>query len=177
MTTPDDSEWLAVEDAADALGIGTRQVHRYGQAGRIRTEQRGRRVVFNRADVEALAAELGAARGVRPQAPRQPKAELVPAGQMLDYLRQRDAELAENQRRLETALLEVGRLRAEVERRALPEDTEGLRVELASVKAERDALRQQLDTAPRAQPRYLWAVVAALVLLGVLVLLRLFGVI
>lgn len=171
-----DAEYMPVEDAAEVIGLGTRQVHRYGQQGQLRSLQVGRRVLYHRGDVEALADKLGRTREARPQRPREPKQELVPAGQMLDYLRQRDQELAEAQRRLETALLEVGRLRGEVERRLLPEDADGLRQELANVKAERDVLRQQLDRTS-GPPVYLWATAAVLVLLGALVLLRLFGVI
>ena len=131
-----DDEWITVEEAASILGVSPRQVHRYGET-RLKTKQAKRRTLFFRADVEALAQEFGLA-DRPPPAPRPAKQELVPAGEMLDYLRERDRQLAEAQSKLEQALLTIGRLQGELER------ANELRRLLDDTQAERDRLREEI---------------------------------
>ncbi len=123
-----------------------RAVNRYGNDGRLQTRRAGRRVLYLRSDVEALAAELGVA--LRP-APR-PRAELVPVGQMLDYLRERDARLDELHRQLLSAAAEIGRLQQTIEhQRLLADQAEQLRARVADLEEERDRLRAELDALKR----------------------------
>ncbi len=103
-------EYITVEEAAEILQVTTRQAHRYGERGRIQTRKAGRRVMFNRTDVETLADDLGVLTSPRPNAPR---TDLVPAGDMLDYIRERDQRLDELQGQLVSAAAELGRLKAE----------------------------------------------------------------
>ncbi len=67
MTT-EYQEWLTVEQAGQILQLGPRMVNRYGNPpyNRLRTERRGRRVVYHRDDVLGLADELEAARLISP---------------------------------------------------------------------------------------------------------------
>jgi excisionase family DNA binding protein len=146
---------LTVEQVAARLNLSIRSAHRYAESKRLRTRRAGRRVLFHAGDVEALARDLDIAASA-PPAP-QPKQELVPAGQLLDYLKERDRHLAEAQARHEQALLEIGRLRGLLETyKALPEDVEQLRgqldqaqQDLATLQAERDELRQRLEQAQK----------------------------
>ena len=139
-------DWITVEDAAERLQVSTRQAHRYGQPplSRIRTRKAGRRMLFHLGDVEELAAELNVE--AKP-APR-PKTELVPVGEMLTYIRERDQQLSETQERLNRAMLEVGRLQGQLEQRLLPEDADALRQQLQQAEQERDALRQRWARVP-----------------------------
>src|SRR5262245_31794743 len=119
-----DTQWLTVEQVATMLGVSTRQAHRYGEgpSARLRTKRAGRRILFNRADVEALAVELGIAHQP-PPAPKPPRVEIVQQqtqNELLGYLRERDEELRHYQAKLESLLVELGRLQAEVGQRLLP---------------------------------------------------------
>ncbi len=141
-----DAAYIPVETAAEILRMTARQVNRYGNEGRLQTRRAGRRVLYLRSDVDALAAELGVT--LRP-APR-PRAELVPVGQMLDYLRERDARLDELQRQLLSAATEIGRLQQTIEhQRLLAVQAEQLRTRVAELEAERDQLRAELDAIRR----------------------------
>ena len=79
----DDEEYMPVEEVARVLGVKPRQAHRYaeGPQPRIRTKRLGlhNRKMFHKGDVEALVTERRTAPAVQ-----QPKAELVPAGEMLN---------------------------------------------------------------------------------------------
>ena len=129
----DEDEYITVEAAAAILGVTTRQANRYGSGNppRVRIQRAGRRILYHRGDVEALADELGAHRRLTPPPPT--RADLIPAGEMLDYLRERDAQLEALQAQLRTAAHRIGELEGE----------------LAAIQAERDAIRQQLTAAPR----------------------------
>ncbi len=163
-----DNSYIMVEQAAKLLGRSTHTVYRYGRQGRIRERETAGGKLFHRGDVEALAAELGIA-----DQPRQPKAELVPVGEMLRHIQQLEAQLAQamheagrlqgileqQQQRLVGAAAERQRLldieaecdklRKEVEQlTAIESERDRLREELerlAAVEAERDELREELD--------------------------------
>jgi hypothetical protein len=153
----DDAEYIGVEEAAVLLGgITTRQAHRVGQQARTRTA--GKRTLFHRGDIEHLAEQRGVdreaveqARQYQPQS--QPKTDLVPAGEMLDYIRERDRKLEEMQQQLYAAALEIGTLRAQIEQRLLPEDVAALRQRVAELEATEQALRAQIEERP---PRRWW---------------------
>ncbi|MDP9316251.1 MAG: helix-turn-helix domain-containing protein, partial [Chloroflexota bacterium] len=57
-------EWMTVEEAAHVLQLGPRMVNRYGLPpyNKLRTMRKGRRVLYHRDDVHALAEELLAIR-------------------------------------------------------------------------------------------------------------------
>lgn len=141
MTQDDESLWIRGEDAAGMLGISARSIQRYAGEGpgkiRIRKYSGSKRFFYYLPDVEALAEQFGAARRP-PEAPAAPKPELVPAGELLGYLRQRDDELRATQAQLQAAALELGQLRAEVTRRQLVDE------QLQTVSAERDEVRRQI---------------------------------
>lgn len=144
----DTEAYISVEEAADLLRVSTRQAHRYGEqehGGRLRTRKAGRRTLFHKGDVEALAIELG----VEYKPPERSKTELVPAGDMLQYIRERDQQLSDVQGQLNRAMLEVGRLQGQLEQRLLPEDADTLRHKVAAAEAERDALQQRMERMPR----------------------------
>ena len=141
-----DAEYIPVETAAEILRMTARAVNRYGNEGRLQIRRAGRRVLYLRSDVESLAAELGVA--LRPS-PR-PRSELVPVGQMLDYLRERDARLDDLQQQLVAAAAEIGRLQQTIEhQRLLADQAEQLRARVADLEAERDQLRAELDALKR----------------------------
>ena len=123
------------------LGLSERSTLRYasGQTPRLLTRKRtgSKRLWFYRPDVEALAQELQPTRRA-PDLPPEPKQEMLPAGEMLGYLRQRDEELREAQRALQAAALELGQARAELTRRQLVDE------QLQQVAAERDEVRKQI---------------------------------
>ena len=109
-----DDDYITVEDAAAILGVTPRQANRYGSgnAPRIRTQRAGRRILYHRGDVEALADGLGAHRRLAPAQPA--RADLIPAGEMLDYLRERDARIDALQDRVSTLERENGELRGQL---------------------------------------------------------------
>ncbi len=144
-------EYIGVEEAAVLLGgITTRQAHRIGQ--QARTRQAGKRTLFHRGDIEAIAEQRGVDREAveharQFQPPR--RTDLVPAGEMLDYIRERDQRLDEMQQQLYAAALEIGSLRAQLEQRLLPEDASVLRQRVAELEAAEQALRAELERSRR----------------------------
>src|SRR3712207_5740000 len=91
-------DYITVEEAAAILGITTRQVNRYQD--RVRTERVGNRVLYHRDDIFEQAAIRGrveearqAAEDFKEQKP--PKIDVIPTGDMLDYLRERDETIRE----------------------------------------------------------------------------------
>jgi hypothetical protein len=160
MTNDDENQWLRGEEAAARLGISERSIQRYAGEGRgkIRTRkyQGSNRYWYYRPDVEVLAEELGVARRP-PSVPKQPKQELIPAGEMLGYLRQRDEQLAEAQQALQAAALELGQARAEIARRQIVDG------QVQAVSAERDEMRRRI-TQLRLQRAVLITIVVILIL-------------
>lgn len=138
-----EQDYIPVEDVADILQVTIRQAHRYGEGSnaRIRTRRAGKRKMFNRADVMVLANDLGVLSQPRPN---RPKMDLVPVGQMLEYIRERDQRLEELQQRLISAAAEIGRLQGQIEMRLLPEDVLALRQKLEEVERDRDRLHNEL---------------------------------
>ncbi len=138
-----------MEQAALVLGVKTRQAHRYAESEqqRIRTKHipPHNRKLFHRGDVEALAQERRSA----PATVQRPKADLVPVGDMLDYIRERDRQVQELQRQLQEAAAQIGYLRGQLEQRMLPEDAAALRAQI-------DALQRERDTVQAEQRRPWW---------------------
>jgi hypothetical protein len=164
-----DDQWIRADEAAKLLGLSERSALRYasGPAARIRTSKRtgSKRLWLWRPDVEALAEELGIAKRA-PDLPAIPKPELVPAGELLNYLRERDNQLAEAQRQLQAAALELGQVRAEVARRQLVDER------LLQVVAERDEVQRQI--ARLRLQRTVLALAFVILAIIVIVLLRIF---
>jgi len=173
MTNDDENQWLRGEDAAARLGISERSIQRYAGEGpgkiRVRKYQGSNRNWYYLSDVERLAEEMGVARP--PAVPRPPKQEMLPAGELLGFLRQRDEQLAEAQRALQAAALELGQARAEIARRQIIDG------QLQAVSAGRDEVRRQ-NTRLRLQRAVLITVVILLILalVGFFVILELQGV-
>lgn len=162
------AEWITVQDAARILRRSPRSVHSYAEAGQLQVKAVGRRHLFLRAEVEALAARLPADDTPVEQAVEVSAATLAPMMSALhaeiDDLRQRLAQLEGMS--LGTQIL-VGGVEAELARRAdWPTELE-LRASLVQVTAERDWLLS------RAAARHRWWSVAGavLVIAGVLILL------
>ncbi len=134
-----DEPYITVEDAAAVLHVTTRQVNRYGSGDspKLRTKRAGKRVLYHREDVEALADELDSVHRIAP--PPAPRTDLVPAGEMLEYIRERDARLEQVQMQLTAAARENGELRAQ----------------LAAVTEERDRIRGLLEAADK-RPWWKW---------------------
>jgi excisionase family DNA binding protein len=149
MTEQDNDRYLTADQAADILGTSGRTVHRYGEAGQIRTRKTGRRVMFHEGDIHQLARDLQTQR-------RGPDPDEV------DRLREM----------VQQASYRIGYLEAQLERRLLPDHEMQLRDELAAQKTRVETLQGQLDQA-QAQIAggvwQRWALVALLVLVAILV--------
>ncbi len=139
----DEATYIPVEDVATILGVKTRQAHRYGDGPnpRIRTKMVNHRKLFHKGDTEALAGERKAA---KPHSAQRPKTDLVPVGEMLEYIRERDRQVEELHRQLTEAAAQVGYLRGQLEQRLLPEAAAALHQQVEALKMERDALQAQL---------------------------------
>lgn len=127
-----DDEWIPAAAAAQMLGKTDRQLRRYKAAGRVRSRVRAGRVEYARADLDKLRAELP-----RDERPRAPAQEIVPAGQLLDLIR-------EQQEALQQAAAQLGYLRAQLEQRPALEDTQALQRELDAAKQRIAELEEQL---------------------------------
>jgi hypothetical protein len=96
--TDNDGEWLTVEAVASRLRVSVRHASRF--QGRVKTKKAGKRILFHRDDIEALAREIGADNKPLLPAP----VELVPIGEMLEIYERQHHELA-------AAREELGQLR------------------------------------------------------------------
>ncbi len=133
MPEDDEAEYVNVETAASILSIVTRQVHRYGENGRLRRRKLGRRMLFHRGDVDALALELDAVNKVR--APSTPRSELIPIGDALEHMQRLQSELSAAMRR-------VGQLEGTLEATAKQlADVDMVRQRLAEAEAELARMR------------------------------------
>lgn len=101
---------MTVEQAGEILQLGPRMVNRYGNPpyNRLRTERRGRRVLYHRDDVMMLAEELTAVRAYSPPV----KTELA----TIPDTTERELEL---EHRLYAAAEEIGRLKGLLESQRL----------------------------------------------------------
>ena len=138
MSSDSDQTWLDPHEAAERLNRTERQVYRYGKEGRVTTRRHGRRTQFLAADVEKLAAELGAAD--EPRSPKPPRLELMEPGAVLDSFNRYLESLEEKNRQIQELMYRLGQQDTELQRRLLPEDAESLRQRAE----ETDTLRQQL---------------------------------
>ena len=134
MTEDNEPEYITVEEAALRLKVTPRMVNRYGNMDppRIRNRKAGRRTLYHPGDVAQLAEDLDVASKPLPAAPAQ--MTVFEPSEVLEYLREKDQQLAEVQQQLNKALIEVGHSRALVER-------------YHQVEQERDDLRRQLEAA------------------------------
>ncbi len=125
-----EDEYIDAAAAGEILGKSKRQAQRYGEGdgAPVRTRHEGRRVLYHAGDVRALAEQIRE----KEQAPRQQRAEMVRFVDVFDYLRERDARIAQLEEELKHAHRRIGQLEGEQQTVAL------LRDELAALKAERD---------------------------------------
>ena len=130
---PDEEGYIPVDEARAILRVTARQVQRHAASGRVRSRRVGRRLEVHRADVEALADELGA--DERP-APVHEGELLAESGALLDYIREKDQQIMVLSRR-------VGELEGEARGRLLPADEANLRQELAEAQARIKALEEE----------------------------------
>jgi len=140
-----DNEYITVEEAAEILQVTTRGANRYGHGPnpRLRSRKAGRRLLYNKADVIELARDLGVLNQPRPT---RPKTDLVPAGDMLNYIRERDNRLDALQQALNQAMLEIGRLQARLEQhKLLADENNELRNRLAETEARIIQLESELE--------------------------------
>ena len=145
-----DREWLTANEAAKLLKMGDRQVHRYGVAGDIRTQRAGRRIMYLKEDVLKLAETLRV--DVRPQTISRQDA----TDQIISYIRDR--------RERDTELLEVqGRIEQNQERIERGQEHIARRLDELEVR-----LTPPLQTGPN------WMLIAAVIIIGLLMLLLYF---
>jgi hypothetical protein len=132
MTNSDEPEYITVEVAAQRLKVTPRMVNRYGnmQPPRLRSRKAGRRTLYHPDDVEQLAVDLDVANKPAPVPPAQ--MTVFEPGEIFEYLREKDRQLAEVQQQLNQALIDVGRANVLLE-------------QYRQVERERDELRRQLE--------------------------------
>ncbi len=133
MLEMDEAYSLTVEEVATLLCVSKRQAHRYGAGDqpRIRTQMVDGRKLFHKEDTEALVSERWSMPHAKPI-----RAELVPASEMLNYIRERDTQLERVQNQLNQALIEIGRLQGQLDQRLLPEDANRLRERIAELEVQ-----------------------------------------
>jgi predicted FMN-binding regulatory protein PaiB len=130
MTNDDD--YIPVELAAKRLRLSIRQATRYAE--RVRHKRVGRRIFYHKEDIETLAGELN----TEDREPAPPRAEMMPAGDVLQTFERQQAQLVAMSH-------EIGRLTGMLDQqRLLTEDMERVRQRLQAVEAERDRLQREL---------------------------------
>ncbi len=124
----DAGEYISAAEAGELLGKSKRQAQRYGEGddAPVRTRHDGRRVLYHAGDVRALAEQLR----TKDAAPRQQRTEMVRFVDVFDYLRERDARIAQLEEELRVAHRRIGQMEGEQQTIAL------LRDELATLKGE-----------------------------------------
>jgi excisionase family DNA binding protein len=130
---------IGAQEAAKLLKVGPRMVYRYGEDGKLRTIRAGRRILFNRVDVLALADETAV------ESKPEPQSTALRADDMLGLVR-------EQQQKLEAAALELGDLRARLEQRPLLTDLDTLKDRVHELERENDRLRFDLERERDKQP-------------------------
>lgn len=144
-------EWLTGKQAQARLQRSERQVRNYAASGDLRTRRVGGRVEYYGPDVEALVARL------RPQV--EPVQDIMPAGQLLDHIR--DLET-----RLQQASAEIGYLRGLLEGQRLEiEEAREARKLIAAREAETQSLQRELARIDTGRHRREFVNVALIVLI------------
>lgn len=142
-----DRDWLTAAEAAKLLKMGDRQVHRYGVAGKIQTRKSGRRILYQRDSILALADELQV--DIRPQAISRQDA----TDQLISYIRdrrERDSELLDIQGRIEQNQERIERNQDHIAQRL-------------------DELEVRLTPRPQTGPN--WMLIAAVIIIVLLVII------
>ena len=142
MTGHVQEQYITEAEAAAILNRSARQVRRYGRTGKVTVREIGGTRHYLRSDVEALAKELADKDRTRPVT-----TELVPLGDMLDMLREKDEEIARLNERLQGAALEIGRLQGQLEaqqRQLTTEPEQGTRPDTAGHGQQRSFLLRVL---------------------------------
>jgi len=125
-------EWLSASQAATYLGRTDRQLRRYKEAGRVRTQNRGSRILYHKGDLERLRGELG-----DDTPPQAVSTQVLPAGELLDYIKQQQDQIAQ-------LSAQLGYLRAQLEQRPALEDTQATHDELIAERVRREASEQRI---------------------------------
>jgi hypothetical protein len=133
MQADDPNDYIHVDEARSILRVTARQVQRHAAKGRVRSRRVGRRLELHRADIEALAEELGAED--RPALVHEGEL-LADSGAMLDYLREKDQQILFLSRR-------VGELEGQAHNQLLPAGEALLRQELAEAQARTKTLEAE----------------------------------
>jgi len=101
-------DFITVEEVATILGVTPRQAARY--QSKVRTQKAGSRVLYHKGDIEEQAARKGRAKDATRHFMKPSKPELVPISEMLEYLRERDADNKQLQQQLLQAAHRIGEL-------------------------------------------------------------------
>jgi hypothetical protein len=144
-----DDEYLPPTYLARYYTISARSLERWAREGRIRTRPsplKSRAKLYNRADVERLAAAAQMARTTEQLEPAPsstaPSTELVPQSDLL-------TALVDTQHRLERAMLEVGRLQGQIEsQQKLLETADIDRQRRVEAESELERVRRDLSRLP-----------------------------
>lgn len=129
-------------EATRLTGLGERQLRRYVVQGRLHSRRSGRDTFYNADEIDHLAAERG--QSTQP-AISEPTTDIMPASEIFQYLQER-------QEKLDSALLEIGRLRGILEtQQKLLEDRERLQQRVEELQAELDAVRPEAQAYRAAQ--------------------------
>ncbi len=92
-------DYIPVEEAAQLLGVTTRQAARYGE--RVRTKRVGKRVLYHRDDIAQIAQERNLERSYE-------RSTTLTSDEFLTYLRERDQQLASLIKQLLDAAHRIG---------------------------------------------------------------------
>jgi chromosome segregation ATPase len=145
-----DDEYIPIEAAAEILRRQWRQTHRYAEQGRIRTKRAGRRVMFLKQDVEALARELNVELSPRPK----PLAQLLPASDLLELVIHKDDEIRSLREEISMLQRRLGQMEGEIQAsKFLLQDSHRLREDLDHYREETRRLRDELEQANRERTR------------------------
>lgn len=131
------------------LGTSTRQAHRYGEgeSARIRTRKAGRRVLFHRNDVDALARDLGIARREPPTPPpARPQVVAQQQTELLEYIRELQGQISQLQDEIRDAAAREGYYKAQLDARLSLTDERALRTTLEAEQHTKQALENQIKT-------------------------------
>ena len=136
-------DWITVEEAARILAVSSRQAYRYakGDPPKVRSMEAGRRVLFNRLDVQSLADELNSE--YRPR----PAKDSVDAGELLQLVRSLQTDIA-------TAYRRIGELEGQLSQRLFPDDERSLRDAVVTMRVQLEERDRQIQELKRQLPWY-----------------------